>query len=470
MSSIIEKIFEENLLPSFSWKISAIFASCTPVTDDKIRSMNDLNADRRRFLKSAGATLGTTILGGNIKGANDRVSAAFIGMGRMGTSNMEYAMEQPNLQVAALCDVYEPNLEQALAKARQKGQSPKAVHDFREILADTSIDIVNISTPDHWHAYMTVEACKAGKDVYVEKPICVAVDEGQKMVDAARKYRRVVQVGTMQRSAAHFQQACEIVRRGDLGKVTFVRTWNYGNDPSEGIGNPPDSDPPAGLDWDLWLGPAPKRPFNANRFGVHPKAFSYFRWFWDYAGGMMTDWGVHWLDIVQMAFDEAMPVSIASVGGKLWFTDNRDTPDTLQVTYEYPGFIATYENRYANAQSMFNKGGGILFHGSKATLFVDRQGYRVVPEGKGGQHAEVKATSSGNANHWSNFLQCVRTRERPISDIEKGFRSTATCLLGNVALRSGERIAWDEHQLTVPQPAARAFLVREYRAPWKLEV
>jgi len=432
--------------------------------------MSDPNTARRQFLKSAGVALTTSVLTGGLKGANDRVAAAFIGMGRMGMANMDFAMQQPNLQVVAVCDVYQPHLEQAMAQAREKGHNPRAVHDFREILADKSVDVVNISTPDHWHAYMTVEACKSGKDVYVEKPVCVVVDEGRQMVEAARKYNRVVQAGTMQRSAVHFQQACDIVRRGDLGKVTFVRTWNYGNEPPEGIGNPPDSDPPAGLDWDLWLGPAPMRPFNRNRFGVDPKAFSYFRWFWDYAGGMMTDWGVHWLDIVQMAFDEAMPRKITSIGDKLWFTDNRETPDTLQVTYEYPGFIATYENRNANAQSMFNEGGGILFHGNKATLFVDRRGYRLVPEGKGGEPLEAKAISSGNANHWANFLECVRTRQRPISDIEKCFRSTSTCLLGNVALRSGERLDWDERGLTVAQPPARHFLTREYRAPWKLAV
>ena len=432
--------------------------------------MEDPNTGRRQFLKSAGAALTTSIFTGNLKGANDRVAAAFIGMGRMGSSNMDYAIQQPNLEVVAVCDVYQPHLDDAVAQAREKGHHPRAVHDFREILADRSIDIVNISTPDHWHAYMTVEACKAGKDAYVEKPVCVAVEEGAKMVEAARKYNRVVQAGTMQRSAVHFQQACDLVRRGELGKVTFVRTWNYGWQKPEGIGNPPDSDPPEGLDWDMWLGPAPKRPFNRNRFGVAPDAFSHFRWFWDYAGGMMTDWGVHWLDIVQMAFNEAMPHAIAGIGGKLWFTDNRETPDTLQVTYEYPGFIATYENRNANAQSMFNKGGGILFHGSEATLFVDRQGYRLISEGKGGQPAEVEATSSGNANHWADFLECVRSRQRPISDIERCLRSTSTCLLGNVALRSGQRLDWDERAWTVAQPAARGFLTRAYRHPWKLVV
>jgi predicted dehydrogenase len=300
-----------------------------------------LDSNRRDFLKtSAAVALTSQIFTGNVKGANDRVSAAFIGMGKMGRTNLGVAMRQENLQVTAVCDIFDRNLDMAVkATEKQPGGAAKRIRDFREILADKSIDVVCISTPDHWHPYMTVEACKAGKDVYVEKPICVAVDEGVKMVQAARKYKRVVQAGTMQRSAVHFAKAAEIVRNGDLGQVTFVRCWNYSLSKPEGYGNPPDQEPPPALDWDMWLGPAPKREFNANRFGVDPndRYFSSFRWFWDYAGGMMTDWGVHWLDIVQWAFDEQMPVGISSFGEKFYLKDNRETPDTLQVTYEYPG-------------------------------------------------------------------------------------------------------------------------------------
>jgi len=426
-----------------------------------------VKTDRRDFLKTAGVALTTSVFAGRVRGANDRIAAAFIGMGRMGIANLEFAMKQPGVEAVAVCDVYGPNLEAAAAKA---GGQAKAVKDFREILADKSIDLVCISTPDHWHAYMAVEACKAGKDVYVEKPVCCTVDEGRKMLEAARKYNRVVQAGTMQRSGVHFQKAAEIVRGGKLGKITFVRTWNYGLHPQEGIGSPPDGAPPPDLDWDLWLGPAPARAFNKNRFGVDPKAFSHFRWFWDYAGGMMTDWGVHWLDIVQMAFNEEMPKSIVALGGKYYLKDNRDTPDTLQVTYEYPGgWIATYENRYGNAQSMFGKGGGILFCGSRGTLFVDRSGYRVAPEKESDLDAvEEKSSNNSNMAHWANFIDCVKTRQKPVSDIETCQRSTTTCLLGNVALRSGLRIDWDGR--TAAQKSARRWLKREYRKPWKLEV
>jgi predicted dehydrogenase len=291
------------------------------------------------------------------------------------------------------------------------------------------------------------------------------------MVQAARKYQRVVQAGTMQRSGTHFQKACDIVRSGQIGKVTFVRTWNYSNMPEEGIGNPPDGAPVSGLDWEMWLGPAPEHAFNANRFGVDPKAFSHFRWFWDYAGGMMTDWGVHLIDIVQWAFNEAMPQTVTASGGKLFLKDNRDTPDTLQVTYEYPGFIATYENREGNEQSMFERGYGILFHGERATMFVDRRECRLISE-KGSTLTSWKMdyTSSGNSEHWANFLDCMRTRQKPISDIEKCQRSTTACLLGNIALRSRQRVDFDAERWTVAQPEARKYVARDYRTPWKLSV
>jgi predicted dehydrogenase len=444
--------------------------------------------DRRDFLKQAGAvTLASSLGAGTVKAANDKISVAFIGVGRMGRSNLHFAMQQPEIEVAAICDVYQPCLDLAMKMA---GGRPKAIKDFRQILEDKSIDAVCIATPDHWHPYLTVEACKAGKDVYVEKPISVTVEEGRAMVEAARKYRRVVQAGTMQRSAEHFQKAIELVKSGQLGKITMVHTWNFGHMSPEGMGNPSDSEPPADLDWNMWLGPSPKRPYNVNRFGYdierpdRPRWFSNFRWFWDYAGGMMTDWGVHLLDIVQAGFNEELPKIITASAGKWYVQDNRETPDTLKVTYEYAsGFVATYENRNNNAQSLFNKAYGILFYGTNGTLFVDRSEYFVLPEMKvepeeGGANAKVplipessmKSVSSGNFNHWQNFISCIKTREKPISDIEVCHRSTTTCLLGNVALRSGERLEFDAENQTLANGSLRKWLTREYRDPWKLTV
>ncbi len=430
---------------------------------------------RREFLQAA---VPAAIAAPKVVAANDRVNAAFIGVGLMGAANLDFAMKQPGLQVTAVCDVYQPHLEKAQTAARRGGHDAKAVKDFREVLADKSVDIVCISTPDHWHAYMTIEACKAGKDVYVEKPVSLVIDEGRHMVRAARRHNRVVQAGTMQRSGAHFQKAVALVRSGALGKVTFCRTWTHMNLPEEGIGDRPDGEPPPGLDWDLWLGPAARRPFNVNRWGADRTLYPYsqFRYFWDYAGGMMTDWGIHLLDIIQMAFDEQMPVSVTALGGKYWLKDNRETPDTLQVTYEYPGFVATFESRFGNRQMLMGREQqgwfdyGIVFHGSKGTLYLDRAGYRVVPE-KGSDLAETaeKSSNSSNLAHWANFLDCVRTRQRPASDIEICHRSSTTAHLGNVALRSGLKVDWDARAETVVQKPARRFLTREYRSPWRVD-
>jgi predicted dehydrogenase len=438
-----------------------------------------MTENRRDLIKLGAAAFTTAIFTGNVRGANDRIRVSFIGTGRQGQSNMGSAMQQPEVEVVSVCDVYQPNLEKAIARsARGSANTPesspaaKGVKDFREILADKSVDAVCIATPDHWHAYMTVEACKAGKDVYVEKPISVVVEEGRKMVEAARKYQRVVQVGTQQRSGIHFQKATELVKQGALGKVTFCRTFNYGNGSPEGIGNPPDTAPPGDLDWNMWLGPAPQRAFNKNRFGIDPNAYSHFRWFWDYAGGMMTDWGIHVLDIVQMAFDETPPKAITALGGKYNIQDNRDTPDTLQVTYEYPnGMIATYENRMFNGNSLFGKTYGTIFHGEKGTLFVDRSGYTLYPE-KGSALTETTVQNSNNhgKDHWANFISCIKTRQRPVSDIEVGHRSTSTALLGNVSLRSGLRVDWNGDKETAAQPQVKQYLERKYRKPWELKV
>jgi predicted dehydrogenase len=433
--------------------------------------------NRRDFIKRAtvaGAGLAVAGVPAGALGANDRVRIGVIGTGRMGIGNLEDFAKQPDAEIVAVCDVYQPNLDKALKATDSKAEAYK---DFRKILDRKDIDAVIAATPDHWHALVTVEACKAGKDVYVEKPICCVVEEGKRMVDAARKNQRVVQVGTQQRSGVHFQKAVELVWDGFLGKVSFVRTWNYGNEYPEGIGNPPDSDPPSTLDWDMWLGPAPKRPFNWNRFGVGDR-WSTFRYFWDYAGGMMTDWGVHLLDIVQWALKVDGPNAISASGGKFYLQDNRETPDTLQVTYEYPGCVCVYESRFCNGNSMYDHDYGIEFHGTDATLFVDRSGFQVFPETKqrGKKQVEKAPTmkmediNDSHFDHVRNFLDCVKSRQRPISDIEIGHRSTTTCLLGNLAYRSQQRLVWDvaNQHLTEGGAEARKLLSREYRSPWRL--
>ena len=438
--------------------------------------MTDLAMRRRSFLRSA-AGVAAVAAPQALRGQEKVYRLGIIGLGRRGRNNMRSILKLPRIEIAAFSEIYQPNLELALDMVPDRDKV-KLYPDFRDLIADPTLDAVLVATPDHWHAYQAIEACKAGKDVYVEKPISVTVHEGQMMVKAARKYDRVVQVGTQQRSGDHFQEVVEMMREGVVGDVSFVRTWNFGNMTPAGIGNPPDSNPPEGLDWDMWLGPAPEVPFNKNRFGVHPNRYSDFRWFWDYAGGMMTDWGIHLLDIVLWAMDEPGPRSIVCLGGKYAIDDNRETPDTILATYEFPSFAATYENRVANGERLNGNSYGIAYHGTNGTLFVDRAGWRITPESKRVEtgimermgSAEGEARNNSTDDHWRDFITAMDRREKPICDIEIGHRSTSTALLGNVALRSKQRVDWDPLTETTENAEARSFLQRPYRAPWKLEL
>jgi predicted dehydrogenase len=452
--------------------------------------------NRRDFIKRAALTTGGVSLSmagfstGNVMGANDRIRLGVIGTGKQGVDDMKHFM-QLGVEVAAVCDVYQPNLEKGLAAA---GGKAKTFKDFRNVLDDKEIDVVLIGTPDHWHPLPMVEACKAGKDVYVEKPICVAVEEGKKMVAAARANNRVVQVGLWQRSNLHFQKAVELVQSGVLGKVSFVRTWNYNNSYPKGHGTYPDSDPPAGLDWDLWLGPAPKVPYNFQRFGVTEGRWSTFRYFYDYANGWPGDWGVHLMDIVHWAMKTDGPTGINGIGTKHLIEDNTETPDTLAITWEYANFIATYESRLCNNNSLFKRDYGIAFHGTDATMFLDREGFEVFPEpapksvyremhpsvadkdvpddyGKA-PAMKMERVDDGLLNHVGDLLDCMRSRKHPHSDIEFGHRTTSALLLGNVAIRTREHLQWDvaNQNLVKASPAAQKLIGREYRAPWQLTV
>ena len=434
--------------------------------------------DRRNFVRRAvgtGATVGLALTGRNVLGANDRIRVGVVGTGRQGTSNLK-AFKAHGAEIAAVADVFEPNLKKGLEAA---GGQAKAYSDFRRILDDKDIDVVVNATPDHWHALPVVLACQAGKDVFVEKPASLSIDEGNKMVAAARKAKRVVQVALWQRSNLHFARATQIVQDGFIGKVTFVRTWNYGNSFPDGIGNPPDSPVPPGLDWDMWLGPAPKVPFNANRFGVGDR-WSTFRYFYDYANGWVGDWAVHLIDIVHWAMKVDGPQAASASGAKLALVDNAETPDTLQLTLEYPGFLLTYENRQANANSMWGHGYGIEFHGTEGTLFVDRSGFQLYPESgqKGDKRVDLApemkmvAVDDGLFNHVGNMLECMRTRALPACDIEIGARTSAACILGNIALRTHQRVVFDPTRQVLVNASAEAqkLFAREYRSPWKLPI
>jgi predicted dehydrogenase len=457
---------------------------------------NDFN--RRDFMKyaalsAAGAGLGASGVGAtHVLGANQKIRVGVIGTGMEGRGVMAAFLTQPDVEIVAVCDVYQPNLDKALSDIGGKARGYK---DFREVLDRKDIDAVVIATPDHWHALLMILACQAGKDVYVEKPTANTIEESKRMVEAARKYSRVVQVGTEWRSNIHFQKSVQLIQEGLIGKVSFVRMWNYLNLFPQGYGSPEDSEPPAELDWDMWLGPAHKVPFNWNRFGVNSPLgtvpWSTFRYFWDYAGGFMTDWGVHFINVVQWAMKVEGPNAVVASGGKWYLQDNTETPDTLQTTFEYPGFLATYENRMCNQNSNYGEHGnvgdwdvlrnwGMEFDGTNGTLVLDETGIQVNPEKwRLGQKLvdrtpamEMKGFDETYVEHVRNFLDCVKSRERPVSDIEIGHRATSTCHLGNIAYRTKSRLVWDvaNQKLLQGGPEAEKLLTVEYRDPWKLRV
>ena len=434
-----------------------------------------MSISRRDFVKDSTLTaIGTTLalstgpLAKNVLGANDKIVVGVIGCGSQGRWDMRDFLRQPDVQIGAVCDVYDANLNEA----REMTDGKAAIYkDFRKLLERKDVDAVIIATPDHWHAMPTIYACDAGKDVYVEKPLSHTVQEGRKMVDAARRNKRIVQMGTQQRSGQHFQKAVDIVRSGKLGKVLFVRTWNYSNELPQGIGNPPDTEPLPGLDWDMWLGPAPYVRYNRNR------CLGNFRWFWDYAGGKITDWGTHLIDVVHWAMGIDAPNTVYAAGGKYYIQDNRETPDNLEVTYEYPGFMMNYSNRIVNNYGIDGRSYGIQFQGTQGTLFVDRGGFEFTPElqrvgDESAPPAEKPSKGEGSPQHLPhvrNFLDCVKSRQAPASEVEIGHRSTTAALLGNISLKVKQKIAWDaEKEQIVGNAEADTLLTKQYRSPWKI--
>src|SRR5436309_555821 len=270
-----------------------------------------------------------------VLGANDRVGLGFIGFGLIGKRHVLDFRDQPDAQLVAVAEVHRGRRDEAIALM---GGAARAYGDFRALLEDRDVDAVVVSTPDHWHALMTMMACAAGKDVYVEKPLSLFVREGRWMVDVARRHQRVVQVGTQQRSGPHYQKARELIRAGRIGKLVSVQA-NYFRNVSPGFGNPPDQAPPPELDYDLWLGPAPQRPYNPNR------AIYHFRWFWDYSGGQMTNLGQHSLDVVHWITGVKGANAVTSAGGRYFLEDNGEVPDTQDVMIEYPGYRAVWQWR-----------------------------------------------------------------------------------------------------------------------------
>ncbi len=409
---------------------------------------------------------------------SNQIRMGLIGCGGRGTNVMEDFMTQAEVRVVALCDP-DTNRSADFAKTVEKkyGKRPEIYSDYRELLEYRDVDAVMVATPDHWHCLAACHACETGRDVYVEKPISHSIVEGRAMVNAARENNRIVQVGTQQRSSKHFKEAVDIVQSGALGQITLVRTWNYDYEMPGGLGMGSDK-LPAGVDYDLWSGPAPLKPFNSNRFHYQ------WRWFFDYAGGMLCDWGIHLMDIAMWGMKARAPEWVSATGAKYAVPDNRDTPDTLEAVYQFAGtdvapkgFVMTYSNTKACARGEKNHGYGIEFCGVNGSLFVDRGGFEIVPQEVGDKkdrhplmEKKKKGGDTPTVPHIRNFLDCVKSRKLPVSDIEIGHRSTSNCQLANIAYRTGERLHWDaENEVCTNSWEANKLLGRAYRAPWDKE-
>jgi predicted dehydrogenase len=332
------------------------------------------------------------------------------------------------------------------------------------VLERKDVDAVIVATPDHWHALPTVLACQAGKDVYVEKPLALTIDEGHAMVEAARHHNRVVQMGSQWRSSKHIQEAAEFVKSGKLGKVSMVRGWAW-LDWQPDIGRPADGEPPAGADYDFWLGPAPKRRFNPNRFHYN------FRWFWDYAGGLMTDWGVHLINMMLMGMGRDWPKTVCCSGGTYVQNDMRETPDSQTALYEFPDYMLAWEHKSGLGVGLNGRSWGVSWSGTEGTILLNDSGYELVIEKKKANLEPKKVPSAGDPRpaHVRNFLDCVKSRQRPVLDVELGHHVSTVAHLGNIAFRSGEKIVWDPQARKITNhPAADRLVGVKYRKPWKL--
>ena len=407
----------------------------------------------------------------NIIGANDRVRLGFIGVANRGGQLITAFLKHDDMEIATLCDVDKSTL--AKVKERLDGK-PDTCGDFREVLERKDIDAVVIATPDHWHAIQTVDACDAGKDVYVEKPLSITIHEGRRMVEAARRNKSVVTVGLHRRSSELYARAAQMVQGDGIGQVSISRAYHRSNMFPVGIGKQKPSAPPAELDWDMWLGPRADRPFQANLAPYR------FRWWMKYSSQTSNN-GVHFLDCIRWMNGDLAPTSVCAMGGRFAIDDDRTIPDTLHVSYLFPaGRMLTFGMYETSGNRTLARGGYFEIRGTKGSMYCSDQYFEVVPE-RGGQFQSseprmkpVKVKSAGGnlsitAHHARNFLDCIKNRKKPNADIEEGHRSTTMSLLAKISYATRSRLEWDpEKEQITNNEEANSMLHYEYRKPWKL--
>ena len=392
-------------------------------------------------------------------GANDKIVLGFVGVGGMGSGLLNIFRKMPDVEVAAVCDVYEPH---ALRARETAGGKPEAYGDFRRVLDRNDVDAVVVATPDHWHAIPTILACQAGKDVYCEKPLAHQVHEGRAMVAAATRNNRVTQMGNLIHAGENFHRVAEIVQSGVLGKVSKARVWMNAN--KSGIGNPADGPVPAGLDYDFWLGPAPSRAFNPNRF--------LFTWrnFWDYGGGVLGDFVCHLVDLVHWGMEVDAPETVAAMGGRYVLDDNTETPDTLEVLFRYAkGFDLVWTQTDGSSHGFEGKRQGIEFQGRDATLFATYNTFQVFTE-EGREIKLPEPTLPRSVGHHREWLDAIKTRAQCSCHFEYGHRLATVGHLGNTAYRTGATLKWDRvaERVTNHDEANQILAGPEPRSPWTL--
>jgi len=407
------------------------------------------------------------VLAGAASGANDAIVIGLIGCGGRGRRVLSEFQKLPGVRVAGVADLHRGRLAQGLKQAEGKA---KTYSDYRKLLEDKSIDAVIVATNGHWHALPSIDACAAGKDVFVEKPLATSIGEGRAVVKAARKYNRIVQIGTQQRSWEHYREAVEIVRSGLLGEISAVHVWDLENQ-YPGYGRPADCAPPPELDWDFWVGPSPKAPYNPNRYIHH-------YWFFDYGGGWELDWAVHHYDIVHWAMDVYAPIAAIGTGGRFGLVDDdREWPDTFVGACEYPpgpiakmGFLMNYTFRGVCRHTYHGARHGKSFHGTEGTLVLQRGGYQIYSEVRDKKKLiKEKDVPAGKENHAEVFLNCMRSRKRPEADVEIGHFASNPGHLMNIAMKVGRRIRWDpKAERVIDDPQADALVTKKYRKPWVL--
>lgn len=423
-----------------------------------------------------------------IPGANERVMVGYIGVGNRGDQVHDGFLEYGDNRTAALCDLKTDYMDLAEKKAKARGHdTPKRYNDWRKLIEDKTLDAVVIATPDHWHALQMIEACNAGKDVYCEKPLSLTVVEGRKMVEAAERNKRVVQVGIQRRSAKFLQEAAAYVQSGALGKITLAQGWHLTNEWPTGLGNAPEGPPPSEAEWDAWLGPAPKVPYNRNRMYYN------FRWFYNYSGGQVTNFGVHYVDMLRWCLGKDAPKAVTVMGGKYAIEDNREIPDTLEAIWDYDGSMMIFTQINANAAPGNMNKTEMMIRGTKGTMYLHLNRWEVVPEPVTElplpQRTPVNRELEKSYNpsrkpviearkmegypttqpHARNFLDCMKTRAKCNCDVLTGHLSTSATLIANVAYKTRSFLEWDaKAERFTNNNAANQHLSYKYRAPYKL--